>query len=278
MFQHGARRQARGASPLVLAGGLLISVGCHAADPSASADQDYINPDRPGIADGSNVVGTGRFHAEIGLQYEYHRDALGHLQLMFLPTLLRLGLASAWELRLEGNNVTWLRSNEAGQITQTDGLSPQSIGVKYHFVDTAGASRPSVGAILRVFPPSGTASFHTHRTTADLRLAADWDFAPDWSLNPNFGVASYEDGGGHAFTPALFAMTLNYNPSPVLNLFVDTGMQSSEQDRGRAPVVVDGGVAYIVGHNVQLDASIGWGATGITTPRPFLAVGVSERF
>ena len=32
---------------------------------------DYINPDRPGLADGSNVVGADRIQVETGIQQEY---------------------------------------------------------------------------------------------------------------------------------------------------------------------------------------------------------------
>ena len=73
-------------------------------------------------------------------------------------------------------------------------------------------------------------------------------------------------------------MTLNYNPSKVLNLFADTGIQSRESRRGKASATVDVGVAYIIGRDVQIDASLGWGAAGTTPPRPFLSVGISERF
>jgi hypothetical protein len=42
-------------------------------------------------------------------------------------------------------------------------------------------------------------------------------------------------------------------------------------------VVFDGGVAYIIGCNLQLDASIGNGAHGRAPPRPFVAFGISFR-
>ena len=280
------RTQVPGLACLAALIGLVSGTAPCLADPpgtpgdgaSAPASPDLINPDRPGIADGSNVIGAGRFQAEIGLQYEYHPIGEATTQLVFLPTLLRLGLTDNWELRIEGNDFTWSQTETGGQTSRTDGISPVSIGTKIHFIDSAGVDRPSVGAILRVFPPSGGSDFHTHRTTGDFRLTADWDFAPELSLNPNIGLARYEDASGRAVTPALFATTLNYNPSDVLNFFVDTGIQSAEAHHGRASVIVDGGTAYIVGRDVQLDASIGWGAVGRTAPRPFVAVGVSKRF
>lgn len=130
---------------------------------------------------------------------------------------------------------------------------------------------------MRVFPAGGTSDFRTHHVTGDLRLVADWDFAPKLSLNPNVGVGVYEDNQGKAFAAGLFAVTLNYLPSKKLNPFIDLGLQAPEEQRGKTSVIVDAGVAYIVGCNVQLDVSVGTGAHGQTPPHPFISVGVSLR-
>lgn len=264
-----------GLVPGVLALGMLLQVA-----PSAYADDpnDYINPDRPGLADGSYVIGGGRFQIETGLEQEYRSDAGSREQDVFIATLLRLGLDRHWEVRVEGNTYTWMRTKDSQGVTRSDGASPTSLGVKYHFIDSAEALRPSVGAILRVFPPSGTGNFRTAHTTGDLRLVADWDFASEWSLNPNIGAAFGEDNAGRVYRAGLFAITLNYNPSKILNLFIDTGMQSPEQKFGKTSIIFDAGVAYIIGRNIQVDLSVGSGATGVTPPRPFVAAGISKRF
>lgn len=261
----------------------VLAIGCLTLASAAQAEpggaEDDINPDRPGIADGSTVVGPGRFQIETAVQGEYHSDDPGHDRRLFVPTLLRLGLDDHWELRVEGNTYTRKKSYDPGQgTTDTDGAAPTSLGVKYHFIDSAGVERPSVALIARIFPPSGSGDFRTRHTTGDVRLAADWDFAPKWSLNPNIGVAQYEDDAGRAYTAGLFAATLNYNPSKALNFFVDTGVQGPEKRNGRTSVIFDIGTAYIIKHNDQLDLSAGTGAAGQTSPRPFIAVGISKRF
>ena len=274
---------ARGAATLVLGVALLALFSAPAQAqtqaPAESAVDDYINPDRPGIADGSNVVGVGRFQIETGVQEEFRHSGGEPDRTILLPTLLRLGLSKDWELRVETTGAyIWDRvSDPASGLTKSRGTDPVSLGVKYHFQDTAGLSQPSLGLILRVFAPSGSGPFKTRHTTADLRLAADWDIAPKWSLNPNLGVAVYESGG-RTYEAGLFATTLNYNPSPILNFFVDTGVQSPETKGGRTSVICDVGVAYIVGHDIQLDASVGTGAAGMTPPHPFVSVGISKRF
>ena len=249
------------------------------ASARASDAEDYINPDRPGIADGSNVVGAGHFQIETGIQQEYRRNDGNDSRTLFLPTLLRMGLDKRFEFRIESNAYSWMKVTNAMQgTTRTEGIAPASVGLKYHFVDALEEKQPSVGAILRFFPRSGTRDFKTTRATGDLRLVADWDFLPEWSLNPNVGVGIYQDNAQRLYTTGLFATTLNYNPSKKLNFFVDTGLQSPETKHGRTAVVVDLGTAYIVGQDVQLDFSAGSRVEGKTSPRLFLSAGISKRF
>ena len=257
---------------------LQAKVPAYAQSTDASAD-DYINPDRPGIADGSNVIGVGRFQIEAGIQQQYHHGDGGYTRAFYIPTLLRLGTSSNLEVRLEGNGYTNSYAYDpALGSARNEGIAPTSIGVKYHFMESDGWKRPSAGIILRLFPPSGSGGLGTAHATGDVRLTADWDFAPQWSLNPNVGVALYEDNAQRTYAAGLFAMTLSYNPSPILSFFIDTGMQSPETRNGRTSVILDIGAATIIGRNLQLDVSVGWGVTGVTSPDLFLAAGISQRF
>ena len=259
--------------------GITFQLTAAAYAQPADADDDYINPDRPGIADGSNVVGAGRIQVETGIQQEYRSSDGNHARTLFLPTLLRIGLDKSFEFRIEGNTYTWMKSTDSKQgTTRTEGIAPASVGLKYHFVDSIGWQQPSVGAILRFFPRSGTRDFRTTRATGDFRIAADWDFLPQWSLNPNVGVGIYESDAQRLYTAGLLAATLNYNPSKSLNFFIDTGLQSPETKHGRTAVVVDFGTAYVIGRDVQLDFSAGSRVAGKTPPRLFLSAGVSKRF
>lgn len=116
------------------------------------------------------------------------------------------------------------------------------------------------------------------RTTGDFRLAADWNFADKWSLNPNVGAGVYQDDAKRSYTAGLFAATFNFNPSKVVNFFVDTGVQAPEERNGKASMIVDAGGALIIGHNIQLDLSVGTGVAGSAPPHPFIAAGFSKRF
>ena len=256
-----------------------------AAQPPTSAQKadtqpDFINPDRPGIADGSNVIGRHRFQIELGVQQEFRKDSGVSTRTTFIPTLLRFGIDNRWEARIEGNNFTFLRTSDpTAGVSKTAGLAPLSFGFKYHFQDQPGPrKRPSLGTIFRLFPASGSGGFSSNHTTGDLRLVADWAMSDQWSLNPNIGLGLYEDGNGRTFTTGLSALTLNYNPTPRINPFLDMGLLAPEQRNGRSSLIFDGGIAFLTSRNVQLDLSYGTGALGRTSPHPFWSAGVSARF
>src|SRR6266568_4474643 len=193
------------------------------------AAQEPVNADRPGIADGSQPVGRGVFQVELGGERDHFAD--GDVHILSTPLLLRYGVSAPLELRVEGNG--WNRATVPG--FSTSGWAPLSIGVKYHFLN-----KPSLGAIARYFPPSGSGAFKSEHPAADLRLAGDIDLNEKWSLNPNIGVATRDDGDGR-FTAFLAALTLQYNVTKKLNVFVDGALQSPEGRGGPAAAIADTG-------------------------------------
>lgn len=255
---------------------LVLSVLSPLAAPAFASD---INPDRPGIADDSSVVGGGRLQVESGLQREWRRDGDERERLTYVPTLLRVGIDDHWEARIEGNAYGWQKqSDPVNGVTHSVGTMPVSLGVKYNVQESDDSGKPGYGAIVRVFPRSGSDTFGTHRATGDVRVVADFQLSDKWTLNPNIGVASNEDDDGNQYATALVAATLSYAASKQLNLFADTGMQSRELRHGGSQVIIDAGAAYLLSPDLQLDASVGRGVHGATPPRVFASAGVSVRF
>jgi outer membrane putative beta-barrel porin/alpha-amylase len=248
------------------------------AQPQSAAESDLINADRPGIADGSTVIGPKRLQIESGIQLEFRRSGDGREHTFFIPTLLRFGIDSNWEVRIEGNTFTRVTTfDSTNTVSHTSGLAPASVGFKYHIYNSNGDQQLSLGTIVRVFPAWGSKEFRMQHTTGDIRLAADWSLAPSLSINPNIGVGRYEDDKGRLFTATLFAITLNYLPNKKVNPFIDLGVQYPEANNGKTAAILDSGIAYIIGRNLQIDASIGTRAHGDTTPQPFLGFGISWR-
>lgn len=248
--------------------------------PQSTDEPELINPDRPGIADGSTVIGAKTFQIESGIQEEFRRSGEDRQHTFFVPTLLRFGINNHWEARIEGNTLTRVTTFASGKVTdEASGFAPISMGFKYHIYNSNGDHQISLGTIVRFFPTWGSKEFQMQHATGDIRLAVDWNFAPGLklSVNPNIGVGRYEDDQGKLFTAGLFAITLNYLPTKKLNPFVDLGVQFPEASNGKVAAILDGGVAYVIGRNLQLDAGIGTRVRGETAPQPLLEFGVSWR-
>ncbi len=247
------------------------------------AQTDMINADRPGIADGSRVLGRFGVQLEFGVEQDFKNQQNEKTRETFVPALLRIGLGSHLEARFETNSDTWTRITDPATGTARDhGWAPTSGGLKYTFADNCRKTdvacdlRHSFGVIVRYFPRSGSGDDASHHATADVRLTADWDLSQKFSLNPNVGVARSESDDGQVFTQALAALTLTWEPSQKLNPFIDAGYQHPAAPGERGSLTVDGGVAWILCTNVQLDASFGGGSRN-SAPRPFWSVGLSIR-
>jgi hypothetical protein len=253
---------------------------CQPANEPHAEDTNPFNPDRPGIADGSTVIGPGRFQLEAGYQQELRRADGSTEHRHLVPTLLRVGIGCHWEARFESNTFTQVdASGPEGVGDRTSGIAPVSIGVKFNV--RADPHRLKLGTILRVFPASGTDGPRTKHATGDLRFAADWDLPRGLSLNPNVGVALYEDDDNHkTFAAGLFALTLSeFNQAKTIGPFVDVGVLVPEASIPGSSFILDAGVAYLLPcHNVQIDVSAGTGPHGRTPPRLFVSVGISVRF
>lgn len=244
-----------------------------------NGNENLINADRPGIADGSQVIGPRRFQIEAGIETDFLGGGSATQRLLTVPTLLRFGISNRYELRVETTGYANLSSTTIPGGTQhTDGSSPISIGFKRQFQTSSGARHPGVGAIVRLFPGFGGGAFRNNHATGDVRFAADWDFAPHLSLNPNIGAGVYEDDQGRLYGAGLLATTLTYAPTTRLGIFADYGLQTAQSVGSATSLIYDGGVTYIVGTNVQLDVAVGTGASGRTAPHPFWTAGVSVRF
>jgi len=239
---------------------------------------DLIDADRPGLADGSHVIGAGQLQLETAYAQERHLDGELRSRLAFAPTLLRVGLSPRVEARLESNTYNHEHVSAPDGATATNtGFSPLYLGAKIVLYDPAQTGPLQVATIVRVAPPSGSGEFRADRTTGDVRLVADWQFTPTLSLNPNVGYGSYEASDGTRLSDVTGAVTLSWLPTPRWNPFVDVAYQSREDAGGTWAAVADAGVAYVIGCDVQLDVSAGQNVHGVTAPKPFVAVGISVR-
>jgi hypothetical protein len=98
----------------------------------AHAEDEPITTDRPDFVESSEVVGKGRWQIETSLAWERDREAGMKTRLFGTPTLLRLGVADHWEVRLETDGRLRLKADGAGVALREHGWSDLSVGLKWH--------------------------------------------------------------------------------------------------------------------------------------------------
>jgi hypothetical protein len=268
---------ARRFSPLLAALATALLTQC-----PVQADEavEPLVTDRPDITEASQVVGPRRFQIETGILREHRSGRRSDERSMFTPTLFRLGFDSRWEARLETDGYSRSRAFSPGEgVTRSSGYSALAPGVKYHIRDAGkGLMEPSMGAIFHLNVPSGSGGFQAEKITGDLKLAVDWELAPKWSLGVNAGFFIDEDDRGEAFSGGLLTASLNRALTERFRSFVELAFQGPESSHGGRGLIFDGGFAYLVNPDVQLDMALGTGLSGASTPDFFWTLGLSTRF
>lgn len=210
--------------------------------------------DRPGLADGSAVVVSGIAQLETGISFGKDGDSL-----LTLPTLVRLGVSDSFELRLE--------SDVLGFTSGDTDWAPAAIGFKWRM--RADETMP-LSVLVSVQPASGGGSLRADELEAGVRLVSDLDLGGGFSLTPNVGLSLAEGGD----PVAVFAATVERAMENVA-LFIDGELSTGDGDTS---AIIDGGVAWLIGTETQLDLSGGVRVSGDAYPDYFIAAGISRRF
>lgn len=232
-----------------------------------------ISTDRPDFVESSNTVGKGRFQIETSVAQERATQGGISARTGSTPTLFRYGLAPAWELRLETDGVTALRSS-AGNAS---GVSDTALGAKWHMQD-GGGSTPSVGWLFHVDLPSGSAAFRGQGARPSVRAVMEWELPQDYSLGIMPGVLWNQTPEAGRFLSGIFAVVAGKSFNERFRGFVEySGQELTAAKNGGNIATFDMGVAYLLNDNLQLDTVAMWG-TNRNTPRLSLGLGLSVRY
>lgn len=250
-----------------LAAALMLAVSV-----PAWAGDEAISPDRPGLAESSQVVGKGRFQLETSFARDRDGSGAAAVHTTTTPTLLRFGLSDALELRVEtdGRTHAWSADGSARGYADTE------LGIKWHVADAHG-SAPSVGILAHAALPTGSAEFRGAGVRPSLRVSSEWDLPADLSLAVMPGIAADTTDDGRRFTMGVFAVALTKAWTPQWHGFAELAAPRIARSRdGGNQVGVDGGLAYLADKDCQVDFSVGRGLNR-RTPELSWNVGVSFR-
>jgi len=260
------------ARPHAVAAALLLSL----AGASVQAETDGpIVTDRPDVSESSDVVGAGRFQIETSI--EWARDGAGAAAVRerSFPTLLRIGLDKAWELRIE----TELHVRQRSALGSASGTPDTAVGLKWHVQDGDDDDFvPSVAALLHADLPTGSAGFKGSGVRPSLRVVGEWELGNGWSIGAMPGIASLSDDQGQRYTAGSLAVTLGKEFNADWRGYVEwSAEQWASRRHGGNVYSADAGVAWLWSPDVQLDASVTRGISRAATDWRW-GLGLSVRY
>lgn len=223
---------------------MCLAVSC-ACDPARAAQP--IDTDGPDFVESSEVVGQGRLQFEANLAREHAARAAGQHTTTSTPTLLRLGVAQALELRLETEGRVEVRNDDSTQTGRAD----VALGVKWHSQDrdpTAGI--PALSWILHFDARSS------------LRAVATWDLPEDFALGLMPGIKLGTTPNGERFVSGIFGAALNRRWTERFRTFVEVAApQIATKRDGGTSLSWSLGAAYLINNDWQLGVRAASAAT-----------------
>lgn len=258
---------------------LAVLTLCVGFMPSAHALEEAIATDRPDFVESSDVVGKGRFQIETSVSFERGREDDIKYTLRATPTLLRIGLSDALELRLETDGALRLSTEEAGVTTHTYGHADVAVGIKWHVQDGDEAQgRPGIGWLLHVDTDTGSPEFRGDGLRPSLRMVAEWDLPHGYSLGVMPGVYVDSNEAGSRYVGGIAAAVLGKSITDKLRGFVElSGQQLTTKRNGGNLVTGEVGMAYLVTNSLQVDTAASWGLSKAAPDFSWTA-GLSARF
>ncbi len=241
----------------------------------AAAEENLIPTDRPSVSTSTVTVPPGALQIESGVEYTRSRLSSGQNEQQFLvDVLLRTGITSRLEARLDMNPLVWLKDADTNI-----GFGDLTLSVKYRFFDSPEGSRwPSLGVLPFVKLPTARSPIGSERVDFGCTALATFELPWQLSLDANVGLGGLGQSQGAAFllqetVSASLARQLTDRWAMYGELFY-----ASPSERGSRDVVgFDTGVQFLVLRRVVLDmaAQVARG-----TPGPDFAIraGLSVRF
>lgn len=266
--------------PLPLCLALLACLPAQAQQ--QSQDEEPLNTDRPDFVETSKVVGKGRVQVETSFLSERERSSEERQRTYSMPTMLRVGVSEALELRIEsdGRVVQHTRDKASGERSTTAGYADSSLGVLWHVQDGEG-KRPSLGVVAGATLPTGSNSLRGKGLRPSLRVVGEWELPGEMELGIMPGIAVEHEDELVRDTPrhgyGLLGISLDKAFSERLHGVVELSLPRIAHVRhGGTQATFDVGATYLLTKDCQLDTLFSRGLNHLT-PYARWTVGLSFR-
>ncbi len=230
------------------------------------AQIEPIQTDRPDQTESTAITPVGFMQAEHGLAFEKE----GGVSLIAHPsTLIKYGISERWEFRWVVEPVTM--SSEGAPTIR--GLLPMEFGTKVSLWNEDDGSSALSFIVHVQMPHLASSAFRGTRAAPLARFTWFTELGGDWRLGVNAGM-EWDAGGGPASSiyTAAIGSSLTESIGWYGEVYGSLPLETFPADHR-----INGGIAYLINEDVQLDAALGVGLS--SSPAPWFAgVGVSYRF
>jgi len=223
--------------------------------------------DRPDFTESTEVIPTGHAQIEMGYTFTVDRESETRVRTHSAPEfLLRLGVVSDLELRFGWEGYSWTQTRaptetRAGRPirreTWDQGASDVSIGVKYK-VAAQGGTRPSMGVIVGVGVPSGSANISSGDVEPEVVFLWAYDVDDRLSIAGNASLV-FPIEGGDRFTQGKASFSVAYALSDRVGVYGEYFGFYPAAEHSDAAHSANVGATYLVNDNFQLDIRVGAG-------------------
>ncbi|MEN9599469.1 MAG: hypothetical protein RL596_1788 [Bacteroidota bacterium] len=241
---------------------LLISVG--------SYGQYYkiIRTGRPGQAIGAFTVGKHVLQLQQGLDYYSVADTKFPPKGFVSNNVIRYGILETVELSALIEYQSEKTKFDTNSISQS-GLSNLHLGFRIHITDQKGWI-PTTGFQMRLKMPEISKDFGARQLATVMVFVANWSLPKNMSIMSNW-ILSYN--GNDSYPTGKYVLNFGF---PIYNQLSGFIENYGQINRGVFQSRFDGGFAYLINNNVQLDLSTGYGHNqGIQDY--FVSTGISWR-
>lgn len=226
-----------------------------------------IAADRPGLGDGSALMGARQVQVEAGYTFSEMSAVRSHA---IGALLLRYGLSDRVEVRGLLNSYVVQRGP-----ADVEGFEDAGLGLKIAIVPGDGRPLgiPSLTLLVHTSLPTGADPFGEDNIQPGATLASDWALAPSQALSLNL---SYSKQDGPDAVDLTASVGTSVPGADGLGAFVGYGGTFLTEDAGDPVHYMEVGLTYLPNLDTQLDVNGGLGLNGIA-PDYFLGFGIARR-
>jgi hypothetical protein len=212
--------------------------------------------DRPTQAVSPYTMPRGKLQIETGVIYTNRNDQTDLIeQWSYATTLLRYGIYDHFEIRLNSSyETTAVHVKETKEDSTISGMGPLTAGLKIRVIEEKGI-RPEIAIVASItFRHLGDENYRPTYSYPVGLLSASHTLSERFSLGYNLGFA-YDGEDADGFF--LYTAYLGFYITKRLWVFAEV---FGNFDSGNFPNhKIDGGLTYLIRHNLQIDVSAGNG-------------------